>query len=116
LLALLLGAFGIQRFYVGPISWGVIYLVFFWTGIPQILAWLEALYWLTRSDVEWAAKYGGPVRQSNGLALGCLWVLALLPLILLVLSVVFLGGLIFLGGEIESILSEIEQNLYTPAP
>ena len=61
------------------------YLIFFWTGIPGFLAWLEALYWLTRNDVEWAQKYGGPARQSNGAAIGCLWVLALLPLLLTVL-------------------------------
>ena len=65
LLALLLGSFGIHRFYVGPIAWGIAYLVFFWTGIPGLLAWLEAIYWLTRSDVEWAQKYGGPVRSPT---------------------------------------------------
>ena len=119
LLALLLGGFGIHRFYVGPISWGIAYLVFFWTGIPAILAWLEAIYWLTRSDVEWAQKYGGPVRESNGCAIGCLWVIALWGLVaigLTLITLASLAGLIFLGGEISEILSEIEQNLYTPAP
>jgi len=116
LLALLLGGFGIHRFYVGPISWGVAYLVFFWTGIPQFLAWLEAIYWLTRSDAEWAMKYGGQVQRSNGLAIGCLWILALLPIILIVLAVIAVSGLIFLGGEVSEILSEIEEGLYTPAP
>jgi len=86
-LALLIGSFGIHRFYVGPISWGIAYLLFFWTGIPGILAWMEAIYWLTRSDVEWAQKYGGPVSQSNGCAIGCLWGLALLPLIGIVIAV-----------------------------
>lgn len=84
-LALLLGGFGIHRFYVGPVSWGIAYLIFFWTGIPGFLAWLEAIYWLTRNDVEWAQKYGGPVRQSNSLAIGCLWIVALLPLIAIAL-------------------------------
>ncbi len=88
LLALLLGGFGIHRFYVGPVSWGIAYLIFFWTGIPGFLGWLEGIYWLTRSDTEWAQKYGGPVRQSNGVAIGCLWVLALLPIIGLILLVV----------------------------
>ena len=91
-LALLLGGFGIHRFYVGPISWGVAYLIFFWTGIPGFLGWLEAIYWLTRSDVEWAQKYGGPVRQSNGLAIGCLWILALLPLLAVVLVLALVVG------------------------
>jgi TM2 domain-containing membrane protein YozV len=86
-LALLIGSFGIHRFYVGPISWGIAYLIFFWTGIPGFLAWMEAIYWLTRSDVEWAQKYGGPVSQSNGCAIGCLWGLALLPLIGIVIAV-----------------------------
>lgn len=86
LLALLLGSFGIQRFYVGPVAWGIAYLVFFWTGIPGFLAWLEAIYWLTLSDVEWARKYGGPATESNGCAIGCLWALALLPLIGLILT------------------------------
>lgn len=85
-LALLLGSFGIHRFYVGPISWGVAYLLFFWTGVPGLLAWLEAIYWLTRSDVEWAQKYGGPVQESNGCAIGCLWALAILPLIGIILA------------------------------
>ncbi len=116
LLALLLGGFGIHRFYVGPISWGVAYLVFFWTGIPQFLAWLEAIYWLTRSDVEWAQKYGGPVRESNGCAIGCLWALALLGVIGIVLTLIMIPGLIFMGGQISEILSEIEQSLPTPAP
>jgi TM2 domain-containing membrane protein YozV len=107
LLALLLGTFGIHRFYVGPISWGVIYLIFFWTGIPGFLAWLEALYWLTRSDVDWAQKYGGDVQKPSGAAIGCLWVLALLPLIMFGLLLALIPGLFFLGGGIESILSEI---------
>jgi TM2 domain-containing membrane protein YozV len=116
LLALLLGGFGIHRFYVGPISWGIAYLVFFWTGIPAFLGWLEAIYWLTRNDVEWAAKYGGPVRRSNGLALGCLWIVALLPILAILLAILAVPGLILLGGEISEILSEIEVNLATPAP
>jgi TM2 domain-containing membrane protein YozV len=94
----------------------VAYLVFFWTGIPQVLAWLEAIYWLTRSDVEWAQKYGGPVRESNGCAIGCLWAIALIGVVGIVLTLLMIPGLIFLGGEISEILSEIEQNLYTPAP
>ena len=99
-LALLLGGFGIHRFYVGPISWGIAYLIFFWTGIPAFLGWLEALYWLTRNDVEWARKYGGPVRQSNGAAIGCLWALAILPLLMTVFVVI----LVVIGATTVSFL------------
>ena|GEM_PF-5390647 len=90
MLALLLGGFGVHRFYLGNIARGIAYLVFFWTGIPGFIAWLEALYFLTRSNEEWAQKYGGRVEQPNGLAMGCLWILALLPLILIGLGLMLL--------------------------
>jgi len=101
-LALLLGGFGVHRFYLGPIAWGIVYLVFFWTGIPGFIAWLEALYFLTRSNEEWAQKYGGQVQQPNGLAMGCLWILALLPLILigLTLALILLAVPLTLSGGI----------------
>ncbi|MEA2027012.1 MAG: NINE protein [Chloroflexota bacterium] len=108
LLALLLGNFGVHRFYLGNIAWGLAYLLFFWTSVPGFIAWLEALYFLTRSNEEWAQNYGGRVQQPNGAAMGCLWILALLPLLVIaLLAVLSVAGLVFLGGEIESILSEI---------
>jgi TM2 domain-containing membrane protein YozV len=107
LLALLLGNFGVHRFYLGHIAWGVAYLVFFWTGIPGIIAWFEAIYFLTRSDADWAATYGGPVKAPNGCAIGCLWILALLPL--LAIGMIFV--LVFIGGQVESILSEIANEI-----
>jgi TM2 domain-containing membrane protein YozV len=103
-LALLLGGFGIHRFYVGPIWIGVVYLIFFWSGIPAFLAWLEAIYWLTRSDEAWARMYGGPVRKANSIAIALLWVFALLPLILLVVGVIAFGmaadGLVDIFSEL----------------
>ena len=117
LLALLLGSFGVHRFYLGNIALGIAYLLFFWTGIPGFIAWLEAIYFLTRSNEDWARTYGGPVQQPSGCALGCLWILVLLPFILLGLGILSLGGLFFVGGEIESILSEIEAQLtFQPLP
>jgi len=62
--------FGVHRFYLGDVAWGIGYLVFFWTGIPGLIA---------------------------------LWILALLPLLAIVLVI----SLIFIGGQIEFILSEI---------
>ena len=34
ILALLFGGLGLHKFYLGKILWGVIYLLFCWTGIP----------------------------------------------------------------------------------
>jgi hypothetical protein len=43
ILALLLGNFGIHRFYLGNVGLGCLYFLFSWTGIPWIIACLEAL-------------------------------------------------------------------------
>lgn len=41
-LALLLGAFGAHKFYLGQTGMGILYLVFFWTYIPGIVGFIEA--------------------------------------------------------------------------
>lgn len=41
LLALLLGTFGIHRFYAGRVFSGIMYILFCWTGIPSILGIIE---------------------------------------------------------------------------
>jgi len=42
LLALFLGGLGIHKFYMGKIGLGVLYLIFCWTYIPAIIAFIEA--------------------------------------------------------------------------
>lgn len=44
LLALFLGGLGIHKFYLGKTSLGIIYLLFFWTLIPGIIALIEACF------------------------------------------------------------------------
>jgi TM2 domain-containing membrane protein YozV len=56
-LALFLGGLGIHRFYVGRAGSGVIYLLFCWTGIPAIVAVLEALCWLFTSNQSFQKRY-----------------------------------------------------------
>lgn len=104
LLALLLGNFGLHRFYLGDIAWGIGYLLFFWTGIPGVVAWLEALYFLTRSNEDWAREHGGMVESPSGCAIGCLWVLALLPFLAIGLVI----ALIFLGGSLDLFVSALD--------
>jgi TM2 domain-containing membrane protein YozV/Tfp pilus assembly major pilin PilA len=51
LLTFFLGGFGAHRFYLGNYILGTIYLLFFWTGIPSLIAFVELLVFLfTSSD------------------------------------------------------------------
>jgi len=57
LLAIFLGGFGIHRFYLGkPIS-GILYLLFCWTFIPSIIAFIEGIIYFAMSDEAFNAKY-----------------------------------------------------------
>jgi len=57
LLAFFIGGFGIHRFYLGRTVSGVLYLLFFWTFIPAILAFVETVRLLIMSDATFAQKY-----------------------------------------------------------
>lgn len=58
LLAFFLGGFGIHKFYLGRIGWGIVYLLFCWTFIPSIVAFIEFIIYLCTSDEDFARKYG----------------------------------------------------------
>jgi TM2 domain-containing membrane protein YozV len=58
LLALFLGGLGVHKFYLGQIGWGFIYLLFCWTFIPSVIAFIEFIVYLCMSDEAFAAKYG----------------------------------------------------------
>ena len=54
ILALLFGAFGIHKFYLGQVSRGILYLLFFWTGIPGGVGFMEGVIYLTASDNQFS--------------------------------------------------------------
>lgn len=58
ILALLLGGLGAHKFYLGKMGQGLLYLCFFWTGIPAIAGLIEGILYLTKSEEEFQAKYG----------------------------------------------------------
>ena len=58
ILGILLGGLGVHKFYLGKIGLGVLYLLFFWTGIPGIIGLIEGIIYLTMSDEDFRAKYG----------------------------------------------------------
>src|SRR5262245_14225995 len=58
LFALLLGGFGIHKFYLGRVGQGILYLVLCWTFIPALVGFIEGIIYLTMSDLDFEKKYG----------------------------------------------------------
>lgn len=58
LLAFFLGGIGVHKFYLGKTGQGFLYLIFCWTFIPAIVAFVEFIIYLCNSDEEFARKYG----------------------------------------------------------
>ena len=59
LFAILLGGIGIHKFYLGQVGSGIVYLLFCWTMIPTIIAFVEGIVLLTMTDQDFARKYPG---------------------------------------------------------
>ena len=57
LLALFLGGIGIHKFYLGKVGLGVVYILFCWTFIPALIAFIEGIILLTSSDHNFQMKY-----------------------------------------------------------
>ncbi len=50
LLAFFLGAFGAHKFYFNEIGAGILYLLFSWTSIPAIIAFIELFFLSKKVD------------------------------------------------------------------
>ena len=57
ILALILGGLGIHKFYLGQTGKGILYLVFCWTYVPAILAFIEGIIILCSNDENFQIKY-----------------------------------------------------------
>lgn len=57
LLAFFLGSIGIHQFYLGNNTKGVLYLLFFWTLIPSILALIDFITLIIMTDDDFNKKY-----------------------------------------------------------
>lgn len=55
-MALFLGGLGIHKFYLGKSGAGIVYLLFCWTFVPEIIAFIEAIIYFTQSDEAFAAS------------------------------------------------------------
>jgi TM2 domain-containing membrane protein YozV len=57
LLAFFLGGFGAHKFYLGQIGWGVVYLLFCWTLIPGLAAFVEFFLLLATSEEAFNRRF-----------------------------------------------------------
>lgn len=58
LLAIFLGDFGAHKFYLGRPGMGILYLLFFWTGIPAVIGIIEGIMYLLQSEETFQEKHG----------------------------------------------------------
>lgn len=56
-LAFFLGGLGIHKFYLNRGGQGILYALFFWTFIPAILGFIEAIGYISMSQEQFDAKY-----------------------------------------------------------
>ncbi len=59
LFAIFLGGIGIHKFYLGRVGWGILYILFCWTGIPVIAGLIEGVLLLVMSPADFNRRYGG---------------------------------------------------------
>jgi TM2 domain-containing membrane protein YozV len=57
LLALFLGAFGLHHFYVGNKRRGLYHLAFFWTFVPFVLGWIDAIRMALTDEQDFERKF-----------------------------------------------------------
>ena len=57
LLALFLGGLGIHKFYLGKWGWGITYLIFSWTFIPYLAAFIECILLLLMAEEKFEEKF-----------------------------------------------------------
>ena len=57
LLAFFLGWIGVHKFYLGQTNQGVIYILFCWTMVPGLIAFIECILLLLMSEEEFSKKY-----------------------------------------------------------
>ncbi len=65
LLAILLGSFGIHKFYLGEWIQGIVYLIFFWTYVPLFLGLIEGIRYLILTDERFASQYDKGYRTGR---------------------------------------------------
>lgn len=71
LLALFLGTFGAHHFYLRRPGLGILYCVFFWTGIPTVVSFIECFFMpgrVRQYNLALATYFASSVSAASGIA------------------------------------------------
>ncbi len=60
------GGLGIHKFYLGENVAGILYLLFCWTCIPALIAFVEFFGLIIMSDTEFNTKYNKGLASASG--------------------------------------------------
>ncbi|WP_300369763.1 TM2 domain-containing protein [Brachyspira sp.] len=63
-LSLIFGGIGIQKFYLGQNKRGILYILFFWTGIPYLLCIIDLLRFIFMSEKDFDSIYNKEYREN----------------------------------------------------
>jgi TM2 domain-containing membrane protein YozV len=113
LLTAFLGDLGIHRFYLRRPITGVLYLLFCWTGIPGLLAFIETYIYTFTSQEKWAHKYNNG-QISAPVHIGIKIIVLILPVLL---SIVIVAGILMPSYEAYKLRAQETQtqSMATPA-
>ncbi|TYR99169.1 TM2 domain-containing protein [Rossellomorea vietnamensis] len=64
ILGILLGGFGVHKFYLGKWVQGLLYLVFCWTYIPALIGLIEGISYLVSNEQKFARKHDNGYREA----------------------------------------------------
>lgn len=66
ILAFFLGGIGIHRFYLGQGGLGILYLIFCWTFVPLVIAFIDFIIFLTMDEKAFNDKYNNGKVGNTG--------------------------------------------------
>jgi TM2 domain-containing membrane protein YozV/Tfp pilus assembly protein PilE len=84
LLTFFLGGIGIHKFYLGKYWQGILFVLFFWTCIPALIALIEFVIYAFTSSERLQEKYiasGSTAAVAIGLAFGLIFIIGILAAI-----------------------------------
>ena len=64
-LAIFTGTIGLHKFYMGQWKQGLVYLLFFWTGVPTVLGIMDGARLLTQAAEEESEESDEEIEDSD---------------------------------------------------